>query len=112
MTLVATAADPIPDGATSEWLTAKDGTRLRVARWVPASPLRGTVLLLNGRKEFIEKYFEAIGDLLARDFAVQRPDGSWDPEANLDRQFGNVYTTALTILALTPPYQILPIYQR
>jgi hypothetical protein len=42
----------------------------------------------------------------------QRPDGSWDAEANNDRQFGNIYTTALTILALTPPYQILPIYQR
>jgi hypothetical protein len=42
----------------------------------------------------------------------QRGDGSWDAESNRDGPFGNVYTTALTVLALTPPYQLLPIYQR
>ena len=42
----------------------------------------------------------------------QQRDGSWDREAVHDGQFGNVYTTALTVLALTPPYQLLPIYQR
>jgi len=42
----------------------------------------------------------------------QQRDGSWDREARHDGQFGNVYTTALTVLALTPPYQLLPIYQR
>ena len=44
--------------------------------------------------------------------AHQRPDGSWEPESNRDGQFGNAYTTALAVLALTPPYQLLPIYQR
>ena len=39
-------------------------------------------------------------------------DGSWDAESNRDGQFGNVYTTALAVLALTPPYQLLPIHQR
>jgi hypothetical protein len=29
-----------------------------------------------------------------------------------DGPYGSAYTTALAILALTPPYQILPIYQR
>lgn len=42
----------------------------------------------------------------------QHADGSWDAEASLDRHFGNSYTTALMVLALTPPYQLLPIYQR
>lgn len=42
----------------------------------------------------------------------QHSDGSWDPEYGGDANFGNVYTTALTVLALTPPYQLLPIYQR
>ncbi len=42
----------------------------------------------------------------------QQADGSWDREARHDSQFGNIYTTALTVLALTPPYQLLPIYQR
>ena len=42
----------------------------------------------------------------------QRPDGSWDRESASDGVYGNAYTTALAILSLTPPYQILPIYQR
>ncbi|MGD9858137.1 MAG: prenyltransferase/squalene oxidase repeat-containing protein [Planctomycetaceae bacterium] len=41
----------------------------------------------------------------------QRADGSWDPESVKDEPYGRTYTTALAILALTPPYQILPIYQ-
>lgn len=41
----------------------------------------------------------------------QRPDGSWEPERIEDASFGSTYTTALAILALAPPYQLLPIYQ-
>jgi len=41
----------------------------------------------------------------------QDRDGSWERERQ-DAMYGNVYSTALSILALTPPYQILPIYQR
>jgi hypothetical protein len=43
----------------------------------------------------------------------QARDGSWPPEiGSEDSMFGNSYTTALAVLALTPPYQLLPIYQR
>jgi len=42
----------------------------------------------------------------------QQADGSWARESSFDAQFGNSYTTALVILSLTPPYQLLPIYQR
>lgn len=42
----------------------------------------------------------------------QRADGSWDRESASDGGYGNAYTTALAILSLTPPYEILPIYQR
>jgi hypothetical protein len=44
---------------------------------------------------------------------AQRADGSWPPEpqAGIGR-FGNVYTTAMAVLSLTPPYQLLPVYQR
>lgn len=41
----------------------------------------------------------------------QQPDGSWEPEAIMDGTYGSAYTTALAILALTPPYQLLPLYQ-
>jgi hypothetical protein len=42
---------------------------------------------------------------------AQHRDGSWDLET-VDPEFGNHYTTALAILALATPYQLLPIYQR
>jgi len=43
----------------------------------------------------------------------QNQDGSWDAESNNnDDKYGALYSTALGVLALTPPYQILPIYQR
>jgi len=42
----------------------------------------------------------------------QNADGSWQPEQGIDSKFGNAYTTALVVLTLTPPYQLLPIYQR
>jgi len=43
----------------------------------------------------------------------QRADGSWDREkSSHSARFGNAYSSALAILALTPPYQLLPIYQR
>ena len=45
--------------------------------------------------------------------ANQATNGSWQPEsAENDAIFGKCYTTSLAILALSPPYQLLPIYQR
>ncbi len=44
---------------------------------------------------------------------AQHADGSWDPEwADDDSKFGSLLSTAFTVLALTPPYQMLPVYQR
>ena len=45
----------------------------------------------------------------------QKTDGSWHPESNrdrLERRFGSTYSTSLAVLALTPPYQLLPVFQR
>ncbi len=42
----------------------------------------------------------------------QGSDGSWEAEAGEDNRYGNVYTTALVVLALSPPYQFLPVFQR
>jgi hypothetical protein len=41
----------------------------------------------------------------------QKPTGSWGPEI-ADDLFGVPYTTALGILALTAPFQLLPVFQR
>jgi lysophospholipase len=60
-----------PEGAVVEWLTLDGGIRLRTARWMlPDDQTQGTVLLLNGRTEFIEKYYEVIGELLRRGLSV------------------------------------------
>lgn len=55
-------------------------------------------------------FFPSLLDVLV---ANQNRDGSWAPESNSnDYKYGSLYSTALAVLALTPPYQILPIYQR
>ncbi len=51
------------------------GTRLRYAGWNAPGTQRGTVVLVQGRAEFIEKYaMEVVGELLARGFAVYTAD--------------------------------------
>jgi len=42
----------------------------------------------------------------------QADDGSWPLGTGNERKFGRAYTTSLAILALTPAYQLLPIFQR
>jgi hypothetical protein len=42
----------------------------------------------------------------------QSSAGNWHVEVGNDAIFGEAYTTALTVLSLTVPYQLLPIYQR
>ncbi|KAA2236559.1 alpha/beta fold hydrolase [Salinarimonas soli] len=85
MELVPTPDNPVPDGAEILAVKTRDGLSLRTARWAPAGgEVRGTVLLLQGRAEFIEKYFETIGDLLARDLAVVTFD--WRGQGGSDRE--------------------------
>ncbi|MEO1102308.1 MAG: alpha/beta hydrolase, partial [Pseudomonadota bacterium] len=50
--------------------TLSAGTKLRVARWKGADDGPGTVVLVQGRAEFMEVYGETISDLLARGYAV------------------------------------------
>ncbi len=60
--------------------------------------------------EYWFEFFPGLLDVLVKN---QNQDGSWDAESNSnDNKYGNRYATALAVLALTPPYQILPIYQR
>ena len=58
-----------PAGGRGFWLTAADGVRLRVGLWTHDGA-QGTVLLLPGRTEYVEKYGRAAGDLRARGFAT------------------------------------------
>ena len=66
-------------------MTTWDGLAVRVATW-PAlrSNPKGTVSLLQGRAEFIEKYYEVIEELRARGFAVVTMD--WRGQGGSERQ--------------------------
>jgi lysophospholipase len=86
------------------------GARLRYACWnVPgtaARPARGTVVVLTGRGEFIEKYAtEVVGELLGRDYCVfaldWRGQGLSD-RALADRNKGHIdsFTTYMADLQL------------
>jgi len=70
MELIDTPANPCPPGVKVVGLRARDGVELRAAVWRPEGFQRGTVALVQGRAEFIEKYYEVIGELLARGFVV------------------------------------------
>lgn len=71
MDLIATPKNPIPLGASSGYLDMRKGLRLRYARWPSLlRERRGTVCIFPGRAEFIEKYFEVVGELRRRGFAV------------------------------------------
>jgi lysophospholipase len=71
MELTAIPGNPIPGNGRVSTVELADGICLRVARWRPTvKRMNGTVLLIQGRAEFIEKYFETIADLRRRGFCV------------------------------------------
>lgn len=60
------AANPAPLDYTSGYFTGYRGVKLRYGLFrSEKSPATGTVVLMQGRNEFIEKYFETIRDLNA-----------------------------------------------
>lgn len=79
-------AEPVPDG-WARFHTARDGARLRLAVWPNDGARERWCLLLNGRTEFIEKYYEMVGELLARGFGVVTWD--WRGQGLSDRALSN-----------------------
>lgn len=78
--------NPIPDGGTPHGLVTADGLSLRSAFW-PSDTGRGTVCIFPGRSEFIEKYFEVVGELQARGFAVAALD--WRGQGGSERELAD-----------------------
>ncbi len=88
MEFIATPDNPVPGEPTLLSVTTRDGIPLRTAYWMPETDaLQGTVCILQGRAEFIEKYFEVVGELLDRGFAVVAFD--WRGQGLSGRQVGN-----------------------
>lgn len=85
LSLRPTPGNPVPPGARLVPVETEDGVPLRVATWQPTTRgVKGTVCLLQGRAEFIEKYFETIADLRARGFCVVAFD--WRGQGDSGRQ--------------------------
>lgn len=100
-------------GGSVHWLDG--GVRLRAASW-PGSGA-GTVLLLHGRTEFIEKYLDTVDELRRRGFAVWTLD--WrgqgrsarllaDPVRNHVRSFDDYLQDLDRVLAAAAPGLVRP----
>jgi lysophospholipase len=71
MILAQTPDNPMPADPVADMVTTPDGADIRYARWKSLlHPLKGTVILLHGRGEYIEKMFETVADLQKRGFDV------------------------------------------
>ena len=83
MKLISIPANPVPEHGVVGTIETPDGVNLRFARWEPPPGRKGTVVVLQGRAEYIEKYFETVRNLRARGFAVASFD--WRGQGLSDR---------------------------
>jgi hypothetical protein len=115
-------------GVLSLFLSGKYDAELErgAGQWILDHPFRVYGQTINGSEHYLysayycsQAMFQMGGqywdhfypETAATMLANQNADGSWTPDAR-DLMFGNCYGTALVVLTLTPPYQLLPIYQR
>jgi lysophospholipase len=70
MQLYATVQNREPAGSQCHEVLTADGIRLRAITITPEKANKGTVVILNGRSEFVERYFETFNDLTKRGYAV------------------------------------------
>ncbi|MCB1385208.1 MAG: alpha/beta hydrolase [Nitratireductor sp.] len=123
MLIASPSYNPAPAHAADGKVTTPDGIELRYARWRTVNaPCKGTVLLLHGRAEYIEKLYETTQDLLDAGFDVLSFD--WRGQGGSDRlledvrkgfvehfdQYVQDLETVLDAVALPdcrPPYYLL-----
>ncbi|MGJ8571618.1 MAG: alpha/beta fold hydrolase [Hoeflea sp.] len=86
--LIETDGNPVPDNHVTGWFEGVGGKRLRYAIFKSRVPVaRGTVVLLQGRNECIEKYYETIRHFTARGLWVATFD--WRGQGRSDRLLKN-----------------------
>ena len=86
------AADaPVP---SSLWIKASDGIRLRVAHWPATGTAKGSVILLPGRTEYVEKYAPVAQELQSRGYATLTID--WRGQGLSDRLLPDVMSGHIT----------------
>nr|WP_298101599.1 alpha/beta hydrolase [uncultured Shinella sp.] len=82
--LHATADNPVPENHFAGFMEGRGGVKIRYAVFRSEQrEAKGTVVLLGGRSECIEKYFETINDLTARGLWVATFD--WRGQGGSDR---------------------------
>jgi lysophospholipase len=82
--LFATPDNPVPGNHVVGYFEGRDGRRLRYAIFKSGTTIaKGTVVLLHGRNEFIEKYFETIRHFTSLGFWVATFD--WRGQGGSDR---------------------------
>lgn len=69
MQLYPTPDNPLPEGAQCVTVTTRDALSLR-ACYVPHENPRGTILLMGGRADYMERYFETMRDFQSRGYCV------------------------------------------
>jgi lysophospholipase len=86
--LAVVPSNPVPEGGRVGYFTTSDKVQLRYATFPKGlGAPKGTVCLVHGRTEFIEKYFETIADFQSRGFAVATFD--WRGQGGSQRLIGN-----------------------
>ena len=104
--------------ASGEWLLKHDfdhyndsapiyGKRTAEEHYHYASVLCSQAMFQLGGK-YWEQFFPPLVKTLQ---ANQKPNGAWPPEKSAVR-YGSTYSTAMSVLALSVPNQLLPIFQR
>jgi lysophospholipase len=82
--LFETPDNPSPLNGTCQTILTADGIHLRAMTAPPTTKaVRGTIVLLNGRADYIERYFETVRELQARGFHVVAFD--WRGQGASDR---------------------------
>lgn len=88
MDLISLYKNPTPEMAVTGKVEVDQRVFLRYARWAPTTNyVRGTVVVVQGRSEFIEKYFETVSDLRRRGFWVATFD--WRGQGGSSRDLKN-----------------------
>ncbi|MER9427121.1 alpha/beta hydrolase [Mesorhizobium sp. M0019] len=83
-----TPGNPLPENTAGGFFTTRDGKKIRYGLFAAVSrPMKGTVVVLTGRNECIEKYFETIRNLADRGFGVATLD--WRGQGASDRMIGD-----------------------
>jgi lysophospholipase len=97
MALVRSIGNEPPEGLAEGFMTSSDGVALRYALLVPPQA-QGTVVVLGGRGDYLERYLESFRDLARMGFAVASFD--WRGQGGSGRLQADPYRSNVPDFAL------------